>query len=199
MWKFIYPLRYFRLRNPEKTVLDLFPTLIIAIIITIPFCLLDGASFFRSNGLLDKFLNLAGALTGFYIAALVAAATFSHPDLDKTIKSGPVFLVERDIDGKSIQVALTRREFACTIFGYLSFLALILSIGSVVAVGLSTVRFHSLLGGYFFYVRSSAVFMYSLAMSHLVVVTSLGLYYLMDILYRHDRQVTSKKSNDRAA
>ncbi|MCJ2078702.1 hypothetical protein MKK68_24170 [Methylobacterium sp. E-016] len=201
MQKFFYPLKYFRLQNREKRLLDVVPTIGLSLLIWAPFYLLEGASFFRPNGFLDKILSLAGALTGFYIAALVAAATFVHPDLDKVIKSGPVALVEKDNDGHKVQVALTRREFACTIFGYLSFAALVVSIGCAIAVGLSSAKIPALLVPYKQYIRFSIMMAYSIAISHLVVVTSLGLYYLMDRLYRHDRQVTSKKPavTDKAA
>ena len=56
--------------------------------------------FFSANGFLDKTLLLTVALTGFYVAALVAAATFGHPDLDKVIKDWPVILLVKDVDGK---------------------------------------------------------------------------------------------------
>lgn len=201
MWKFFYPLRYFRLINREKRWLDVVPTVAISLVLVAPFYFLEGASFFRPNGFLDKILSLAGALTGFYIAALVAAATFTHPDLDKAIRSGPVALIEKDADGNKVQIALTRREFACTIFGYLSFAALAISIGCAVAVGLSSAKLPAVIAEHKSAIRIAIAYVFVLAISHLFVATSLGLYYLMDRLYRHDRQIVSKKpsQNSQAA
>jgi hypothetical protein len=78
---------------------------------------------FYPNGFIDRLLTLTSALTGFYVAALVAAATFNHPDLDNVIKSGPIALITKDSDGHNISEFLTRREFICTIFSYLAFSA----------------------------------------------------------------------------
>ena len=74
MFRLFYPLRYFRLRNNEKRLLDVVPAVLLAIALALPFLFLPGASFFRPNGFLDKLLTLTSGLTGFYIAALVAAA-----------------------------------------------------------------------------------------------------------------------------
>jgi hypothetical protein len=195
MWKFFYPLRYFRLTNREKKILDIIPTIVVAVLIWLPFYFLEDATFFGANGFLDKILSLAGALTGFYIAALVAAATFVHPDLDQIIDSGVISILEYDSDGNRTKINLTRREFACTVFGYLSFAALAISIGCAVAVGLSTAKFPYFLECYKSNVRLILSFIYCLMISHLFVVTSIGLYYLMDRLYRNNVKVTAKKPN----
>ncbi len=208
MWRLIYPFVYFRLQNEEKRRFDVLPTLVLASIITAGFSLLPNAVFFEPDGFLDKCLNLTSALTGFYIAALVAAATFSHPDLDKVIKSGPVVLITKGADGRKIQEALTRREFTCAIFGYLAFAAMLISLCAALGVGLSKVRWDELpwptIGGvvassYLPWGRAAVVFVYSVAISHLIVATALGLWYLMDRLYRHDREILTKKPDSRAA
>jgi hypothetical protein len=38
------------------------------------------------------------------------------------------------------------------------------------------------------------IFSVCIAISHLAVVTNVGLYYLMDRLYRMDRQITTAKA-----
>jgi hypothetical protein len=200
MWRILYPLRYFRLKNSEKLKIDLFATLGFGVLIALPFLLVPNAPFFRNGGLLDKLLVLSSALTGFYVAALVAAATFSHPDLDKTITVGPVALIGRDADGKKVSEALSRREFACMIFGYLAFLALVFSITAAIAVSFSeaagSVRW---VGEYAVYLRAAFILVFSMMIANLFVVTSLGLYYLMDRLYRRDRQIISRKPGQNAA
>jgi hypothetical protein len=136
MWRLFYPLRYFRLVNDEKRHLDLWPTLLLAIILAVPFIFLPDTPFFHKDGFLDKLLILTSALTGFYVAALVAAATFTHPDLDKVFKVGSVTLVTHD-HGQKILEHLTRREFVCMIFGYLAFSSFLISLFASLFVGAS--------------------------------------------------------------
>ena len=195
------PLKYFRLRNSEKSGLDWIATAILTVAIASPYIFLDGSVFFKNGGFLDKLLVLTPALTGFYVAALVAAATFSHPDLDKTITAGPIALIAKDADGHRISEALTRREFVCTIFGYLAFLALVFSVLSSIAIGISEADFFKEYSNsiILWYGIRVVVIIFSAMISHLIVVTSLGLYYLMDRLYRRDRQITTKKSDKAAA
>ena len=77
MWRRTYPLRYFYLDNKEKSTIDLWGSARIAILLPLRLFCLPGTSFFRPNGFLDRLLTLTAALTGFYVAALVAAATFA--------------------------------------------------------------------------------------------------------------------------
>lgn len=199
MWRILYPIQYFRLSNADKRRIDLIPTLVLALTIATPFIFLSGPSFFHADGFLDRILTLTSALTGFYVAALVAAATFLHPDLDKPIRSGPVELITKDADGKISREALTRREFACMIFGYLAASTLLLSIAIAFAIGFSTFNW-SVLGSFYFYLRALAVLIFAVWISHVTTVTALGLFYLMDRLHRDDPKVKSKKSDlDRAA
>ena len=206
MWRILYPLRYFRLSNEEKRHIDLWPALLLAIILALPFILLKDASFFRPNGFFDKLLLLTAALTGFYVAALVAAATFSHPDLDKVIKSGPVALITKDADGKMVEELLTRREFACMIFGYLAFASLMISLTASFFVAVSGadrsifmhikwVGFLIANNSYWLFTRAVLIFVICIPIAHLFVATALGLYYLMDRLYRRDRQIVTKKGD----
>jgi hypothetical protein len=209
MWRLFYAFRYFRLDNAEKRGLDLWPTLVLAALIATPFLVGPGANFFGANGFLDKLLLLTGPLTGFYVAALVAAATFSHPDLDKTIQSGPVALITRDVDGNRVRDLLTRREFVCTIFGYLAFAAFALSVIAVVLVSLSSLDraelstwayIGFLFGGLWWSILRGVTICFLVAATcHIIVATCLGIYYLMDRLYRRDRQIVTRKPGSEAA
>lgn len=157
---------------------------------------------------MDKVLLLTVALTAFYVAALVAVATFSHPDLDKTISVGVIALVSKDDDGKRIQEHLSRREFACYIFGYLAFASLMFSIFASVAIPISefspdkqTPKWISwlLMPPHLFWMRAAFIVLFDAAIAHVAVVTSLGLYYLMDRLYRHEPKVLTEKRKREAA
>lgn len=205
MWRLFYPLRYFSLVNNEKRHIDLWPTVALAALISAPFILLDGLPFFHKDGFLDKILVLTSALTGFYVAALVAAATFDHPDLDKVFKAGPVALISKDADGNKIAEHLTRREFVCTIFGYLAFSSFVISLLAAFFIAVSTYDHEAaaklpiigaFIGGEYVNVtRGIVLFAFAAGIAHLAVVTSLGLYYLMDRLYRRDREIITPKTN----
>ncbi|MCK1456697.1 hypothetical protein IVB36_38915 [Bradyrhizobium sp. 35] len=195
MWRIFYPIQYFRLSNADKRRIDVIPTFVLALLIAIPFIVVGGASFFKANGFLDRILTLTAGLTGFYVAALVAAATFLHPDLDKPIKTGPVVLITKEADGTINREALTRREFACMIFGYLAASTLLLSLAISFVVGISTANWSTLLGGSLLFVRGALLLCFAIWISHIVTVTALGLFYLMDRLHRDDLQITTKKSD----
>ena len=204
MRKILYPFKYFRLVNNEKRFIDFVPTLLLALIILAPFLLLPKANFFGIGGFLANLILLTAALTGFYVAALVAAATFAHPDLDKTIRSGPIALITRDSDGKRVAEALSRREFTTMMFGFLAFSAMGFTIFASAAVPIAAAlpREISLwfaptvdLGPY---LAIAGEIVATLWISHLFVVTCLGLYYLMDRLYRHDMAILTPKDDKKA-
>jgi hypothetical protein len=80
------------------------------------------------------------------------------------------------------------------IFGYLAYLALVLSITAAIAISLADSGFiYKTLGVYTWYVRALFVGAFSLMVCHLFVASSLGIYYLMDRLYRRDRQIVTQK------
>lgn len=209
MWRLFYPLRYFALINSEKRHLDLWPTLIVTVIISAPFIGLSGASFFHPGGFLDRVLLLTAALSGFYVAALVAAATFSHPDMDKVITMGPVQIRTTGPDRQPAIEHLTRRDLTTAIFGYLAFNAVMLSVWSALFVSLSSADLAPLshirwIGPAFTrlhlaYWRDGFVVLFSAATAHLIVATCLGLYYLMGRMYRRDPKIVTKKPHKEAA
>ncbi len=137
MLKLLSPFRYFLLENKEKQRIDLWPTVILSITLTVMFVFFDTANFFAPNGFMSGLAALTSSLTGFYVAALVAAATFNHPDLDVEIKYGPIYLDETDSDGIDKKRALTRRELICIIFGYLSCSALLFAVYANLGVSIS--------------------------------------------------------------
>ena len=200
MYMLLYPLRYFSLENNTKKRIDTWPTWFLAVLLALPYWIIPGASFFRPNGFIDKILTLTSCLTGFYVAALVAAATFSSPDLDKVIRSGSIALISKGDDGKKVSEALSRRQFACYIFGYLSFLSLVISVVAAFAISMTGIKLKNIgisaASAWFEIFRNLSILGVTVMVAHLVVVTSLGLYYLMDRLYRKDRKITTPKNID---
>lgn len=192
MWRLFRPLRYFALRNREKSALDFWGASTIALVLLIPFLLVPEASFFRAGGFLDRLIGLMSALTGFFVAALVAAATFAHPDLDREMSSGAVEMQVSDDDGPRWQ-RLTRREWACAIFGYLSFASFVFSVAAAIAVPIATSgpeapiwlpdRVELFLTSWPQQLRYAAMAVFLVPLGHIMTATGLGIYYLMDRLH----------------
>jgi hypothetical protein len=197
MQKLLFPLRYFLLENPEKKLIDVWPPLAMGMLLLLVFRLGSGANFFGSGGFLNNVINLTSSLTGFYVTALVAAATFSHPDLDKVIEHGKVFLSEKDGAGGKSRVALTRREFACIIFGFLSFSTMAFTIVAALAMPIAHAipKYIQVKGFDLRYILSfPAIFFISFWISHIFTVTMIGIYYLMERMYRFNPKVKTTKT-----
>lgn len=209
MWRLFFPLRYFALVNPEKRHIDLWPTLGLALVVAVPYIALSPASFYGQGGFLDKLILLTSALSGFYVAALVAAATFTNESFDKPITVGPIKMPTRTPDGERDYEHLTRREFTTILFGYLAFNALVLSLAAVVLVPMAAIDLHPLALipriGFIFapvvvrYGSYVGIFILAAITAHLAVVTCLGLYYLMGRMYRREPRIITKKPTEQDA
>lgn len=112
--------RYFRIRNTQKNRIDKW-SLILGFLISFS-AFSPNFQIFGENGLTSEMGTLLAALAGFFITALAAIATFpgtkDYP-LEKPLKGEGVFL-----RGDS----LSRRQFYCILFGYLSEISIILAV-----------------------------------------------------------------------
>lgn len=198
---FFSPFKYLRLRNERGTRLvfrDLASMLIIALIFASPFVAFEQVNFSRAAGFVDRMGSLAAVLAGFYIAALVAVASFSASigDLDCPITNGKIFLNKGDED------SLTRREYICAVFGFLSFLSLFIAIASsfvlIIAPVVSGITSKDVIEIFHFstsifeLVRSTVVFVYCFILSAMIVTTFYGLYYLTDRIYAKAPKILPK-------
>ena len=196
----IYPFRYLFLKNDKRrsiiwrdSIFCLFGT---AVIIAL-YLSSTGANFFAKDGFVDKIGSISSSLTGFYIAGLLAVATFSMPkaDLDNVIVNGKVFL-RSDYQQSN---PLTRREYVCLMFGYLAMLALLMSIITAVESG-SYIVIRNLLedreirlfktgADAIPLVRFLGMSIFSMMVMHLVVTTGYGLYYLISKIYDREPEL----------
>lgn len=203
---FSYPVRYVFLRDEDKIPLflrDLVSTIVLSALISIPF-ILSGANYFGDRGFLDRFGSFCAVLTGFYIAALVGVATLSPSvgDVDIPIKEGKILFRQKDGDEKE----LTRREYVCAIFGYLSFLSLVLSLISiafiVIAPSLAAylpiiferVGIPSYLATYG--IPAVVIIFMAILISQMVITTFHGLYYFIDRLYYKEAVLLPDNSDE---
>jgi hypothetical protein len=135
---------------------------------------------FTEKGLVNTINGLLDTLIGFYIAALAAVATFSNPALDQTMKGrAPTISTYRQ--GERTVEKLTRRRFLVMLFGYCAFLSIMLfSLGVVsqlVAPSLARAAWLSAL-------KFAWLSVYFSMASSLLIVTLLGLHYLVDRMHR---------------
>jgi len=202
------PLRYLRLRDEKGRRLalrNLIASFLLTALLSVPFIFVEKANYFNKDGFIDKVGSFSSVLTGFYVAGLLAVATFSDKlgNLDGAIQVGRIVLPPT----KNEPVRhLTRREYVCAIFGYLSFLSLfttLLSITSVIiAQALPAMTDMSVSLGQRrlelpdTFVRAVPILMFSALVAHLAVVTCHGLYYLMDRLYAKKAKLLPSHDDD---
>jgi hypothetical protein len=202
---FAFPLRYLSLeseRGRRLYWLDAGSIAAVTILTSAPFIAFDQANFFHKDGFVDKVGTFSSVLTGFYVAGLVAVATFARDTtgIDKVIEVGRVRM---PIKGREPEY-LTRREYVCSMFGYLAFVSMALTIASIVCVtALGTNLFFK--GLWFHFnaevthlsaspIRAAVIIFFNLALSSLLVTTVRGLYYLIGRLY--DRAPTPLPRDD---
>jgi SNF family Na+-dependent transporter len=204
MTVFSSPFRYLRLRNERRTRLifrDALPIAILTACFSLPFLIFDQVNFSRPSGLVDQMGSLASILAGFYIAALVAVGSFSASigDLDDEISNGKIFVSPGD------ETSLTRREYICAIFGFLSFMALLIAVLSSFILIVSG-PLELAIDGKAFTVRGNVwnvvnvmrafgVVAYSATVSTMIITTFYGLYYLTDRIYAKAPKILPKDEN----
>ncbi|WP_048707403.1 hypothetical protein [Microvirga massiliensis] len=194
-----YPLSYLSLKDEGGRRLfrrNSVAVLVVVAVMSAPFILFD-ANYFGDKGFLDRFGSFAAVLTGFYIAALVGVASFASSvgDLDGEIEVGRISRpVPNPAEGEDLEEYLTRRQYVCSMFGYLAFVSLVLSVGAImliVAAAPARSAVNAISGwsgaqtaqGAKDVLRAIVIVGFNLVLAHLLVTTCHGLYYLIDRLY----------------
>lgn len=168
------PLVYLRIEHPEKIIWDYGIPFGSAFLITCGlWALPKGVNVFGDGGLVGEINSLLQMLIGFYIAALAALASFDRPGLDNRFEGRDILVPE----GGKLQI-ITRRQFLCLLFGYLSLLSVILFL-----IGLGSVLVAKGMGGEiplgeWIDWKSIFLFAYLTLFFNLITTTFVGLYYL---------------------
>lgn len=204
-----YPLSYLSLKDEGDSRLfrrNWIAVLVVVTIMSAPFILFD-ANYFGDKGFLDRFGSFAAILTGFYIAALVGVASFASSvgDLDGEIEVGRISRpVPVPAEGDDPEEYLTRRQYVCSMFGYLAFVSLALSVGAIlliVAADPGRIAVNAMAGWFGVQpvqcprevLRAIVIVGFNLVLAHMLVTTCHGLYYLIDRLYAKKPQLLPKK------
>lgn len=146
---------------------------------------------FCKDGLVDGLGSITSVLAGFYVAGLVAIATFfrENSSLDDIIEVGPAIL-RRGEEGEEY---FTRRQYVCSIFGFLVALSFFLSCSSVV-LRASAPSVAAMLNEVYFVILDNNIDVSRVLEGVIVcfwvfffvwqlILTFRGLYYLMDRIY----------------
>lgn len=176
---------FLRLKSPDiKWYQWIYPTVMSAVVIGGYSWLGDYAQVSDISKLVGDVNSLMGILVGFYIAALAAVSSFMNENLDKIMKGRPPKLsVMRK--GKGIEETLTRRRFLSVLFGYCASLSILLYIFGVLALHVSLTLPNTLWGVPILKIPDGVAWaIYTWGLSSLLVVTLLGLHYLIERMHR---------------
>ncbi|PWK66950.1 hypothetical protein [Aminobacter sp. AP02] len=190
MWRLLVPLKYLRIKHPEKIKFDLYFPIAFAIIAALPLLsekfLLDAMT---SLDILGRTSDLLSILIGFFVASLAAVATFGNAEMDEPMTGDePVTLIDRA--GKPDR--LSRRRFLSYLFGYLALASIV-----TYALGFAFFAIQTYLVAEFAPKWSTTSFVffwifYAVLLGNILSNALLGLFYLTDRIHRANRVVSFK-------
>lgn len=145
-----------------------------------------GGQWLRYDGtkLIADINSLMGILVGFYIAALAAVSSFTNENLDQVMKGrAPTLTTVRK--GQEIKETLTRRRFLSVLFGYCATLSILIYIFGVVSAHVSlNVSGPPWSDDALIVIETCSWALYTWMVCSLLVVTLLGLHYLVERMHR---------------
>jgi hypothetical protein len=179
------PMRYLRIVHPEKFVYDVvLPIGALIIGVSVYNFLPVKPPLLGENGILTDIKDVLALLIAFFVAALAAIATFSRPGLDDVMKGSNPPRIPVKLMGKVYWQPVTRREFLCYLFGYLSSMSLSLFL-TIVTVKAFVPSLHLWIEeATFLVLKNIFIAAFSAAAGHMLVATLLGLNYLTDRINR---------------
>jgi len=176
---------FLRVRSPDIYWYQwVYPT-ILFLIILVPSIALEGylVGFERSK-LASDINILMGVLIGFYIAALAAVSSFTNENLDKIMK-GRAPSIKHFRQGEEVTEKLTRRRFLAILFGYCASVSIVLFIFGVLQ---THIAFRAATRPWVNRVLDIGTEVawagYTWLLASLLVVTLLGLHYLVERMHR---------------
>lgn len=178
--RLLRPLLYFKIEHQFKRVYDIIiPSIIsLAVLIVFPVFSFD----YKLLEIAKSTSTLLVVLPGFYIAALAAIATFKSSKIDNKIDGIDPPRLYSSENGYMKLRTLSRRRFLCFLFGYLSFISIVICMFNIFIcifsphIPVCTFKYSEIL----IYIIS---FVYIFLLSHMLITTFLGLFYLCDRLH----------------
>ena len=185
----IRPFSYLSIEHKQKWVVDWLYPLILAMATSAIIFTLKGQGklvLYADGALIAKILGFVQSLPGFYIAALAAVATFNKTDIDKTMPA-PAPKLDIVVQGKKVEIEMTRRRFLCSMFAFLTAESLVLIVLAIFGQSISepikaisSEKFH-------FWISISFLFIFMFVFWQMLITSFWGLFYLGDRLHQRDQ------------
>jgi hypothetical protein len=181
------PISYLAIHDPSKWKIDwVLPICCSLATLVILFTIPIRPSIFGTSGILWQISGLLQILPGFYIASLAAIATFNKNNMDEYMPELTPTVTIR-IGDHACPIKLTRRRMLSLMFGYLTFLSLLLFL-TIVLVNMLAPNVKLLLPASFHKIALGIfVAIYGLLFWHMIAVTLFGLYQLSDRMHQPDQ------------
>jgi len=139
------------------------------------------------HGLLNSVSGLLQLLVAFFIAALAAVATFPRDSMELPLRGSPALLSRWSNERQAyVDISLTRRQFVCHLFGYLSFVSLFLFLGIIFAGAVWKDASAALSPATIYWTKIALSAIFWIALWNVIIQTILGLYFLGDRLQHDD-------------
>lgn len=182
--KLLRPLDYLWIKHDHMAIYSFFIPMVLATAVIVLFWKLPApVPLIIDGGIVPAITGLLQILTGFYIGSLAAVSTFGRPSMDKPMLGSTPLLIVRH-NGKNIQEELTRRRFLSLLFGYLSFLSLVLYIIGATANIIEENTRLIVPANWMLFLTWSLFGIYFFVFCNLIITTLLGLYYMTDRIHR---------------
>jgi hypothetical protein len=181
------PASYLTIKDPSKWKMDWgIPVIITLVVSGVLYAMPGDTNWVGVDGLIDNLQGFLQILPGFYLASLAAIATFNKTDLDYELPEPTPSIAIKFIRAKQLHkktILLTRRRMLCYLFGYLTFLSLMLYLLTVFAPVLAN-YFSSSVSQYVVYISYALKILFQLFFWQMIVVTIFGLYQLCDRIHQ---------------
>ena len=176
------PLAYLRIKRHGKWTEELaLPLFLSAITVAAVYALGEKFSVYGTPGLINSLTSYFQLLSGFFITALAAIATFNRQGLDDPMLGDPPTLIH----AKDYQPEmLSRRRFLCFLFGYLAFGSLVIYFSGTIITLAAPVLHASFNETIRPFIKWGVLLGFTFLSFNILLTSLLGLYYLTDRLHR---------------
>ncbi len=184
VFRLFSPLSYLRIRHKVKVIYDWLLPIILATICTLAYWRLPyKPALYGTNGFISYISDIIKFLSPFYIASLAAISTFSNENIDETMIGDPC-LLKTKIKNNSKNIELTRRQFLCYLFGYLSLISLFLYFFAYIADISRQNIAHCIPVDIQIYIKYLFIWFYLFCFYNMIISTLLGLHYLSNRIHK---------------
>lgn len=165
------PFDYVRIRHPLKRTTELWCTVLPGFGSALMVIIFPAINIFGGSGLISGLDSILSILPGFFITCLAAIATFS----------GAAYRIDDRFEGEAAILdgeALTRRQFLCHLFAYVSILSLALYFSGVFSSAIAAAAHVEFGAIWRIWLRLAFVASFSAILGNILGATLIGLVFL---------------------